>query len=236
VVITPGDFTYLYHYQWIAPRLEPLAIGGFLPLETIYNFEPVPPTLTPAEAQHVLGGQAQLWSEFIPHAKQMEYLAYPRLCALAEALWSPKATHNFTDFSARLKPDVERLRILDVHFRPIAPLPAPATHWVAGEAAAAFTEREWDISATITAPGQYDVAFMQTGGHGQMEVEWIELRENGIPIQRITRPGSTDTRLRSNDYLFGLPTFHAGSHYTIRASVRGIGGTDTFGDIYVISQ
>ena len=236
VVMTPEALTYLDHYQWIAPRLEPLGIGGFLPLEQIYNFEPVPPTLTPAEAQHVIGGQAQLWSEFIPHSKQMEYLAYPRLCALAEALWSPKDTRNFADFSARLKPDAERLRILDVHFRPITPLPPPATHWVADEAAAAFTEREWDISSAITAPGQYDVAFLLTGGHGQMEVEWIELRENGVPIQRITRPGSTDTRLRSNDYLFGLPSFHAGSHYTIRASVRGIGGTDTFGDIYVISQ
>jgi hexosaminidase len=236
VVMTPESSTYLDHYQWIAPRLEPLGIGGFLPLETVYNFEPVPPALTPVEAQHVLGGQAQLWSEFIPQSKQMEYLAYPRLSALAEALWSPRASHNFADFSTRLKPDTERLRILDVNFRPVTPLPAPATHWVAGEAAAAFTEREWDISSAFASPGQYDVVFFQTGGHGQMEIEWIELRENGTPVQRITRPGSTDPRLRSNDFLFGLPTYHAGSHYTIRASVRGIGGADTVGDIYVISQ
>ena len=63
---------------------------------------------------------------------------------------------------------------------------------MASEAAAAFTEREWDISPIITAPGQYDVAFLQIGGHGHMEIEWIELRENGVPVQRITRPGSTD--------------------------------------------
>ncbi len=166
----------------------------------------------------------------------MEYLAYPRLSALAEAVWSPSAKKNFADFSARLKPDIDRLRILDVNFRPVTPLPAPATHWVVGEAAAAFTEREWDISSALASPGQYDVVFFQTGGHGQMEIEWIELRENGTPIQRITRPGSTDPRLRSNDFMFGLPTYHAGSHYTIRASVRGIGGADTVGDIYVISQ
>jgi hexosaminidase len=236
VVMTPESSTYLDHYQWIAPRLEPLAIGGFLPLETVYNFEPVPPSLTPAEAQHVLGGQAQLWSEFIPQSKQMEYLAYPRLSALAEAVWSPRASRNFADFSTRLKPDTERLRILNVNFRPVTPLPAPATHWVAGEAAAAFTEREWDVSSAFTSPGQYDVVFFQSGGHGQMEIEWIELRENGTPVQRITRAGSTDPRLRSNDFLFGLPTYHARSHYTIRASVRGIGGADTTGDVYVISQ
>lgn len=236
VVMTPESSTYLDHYQWIAPRLEPLGIGGFLPLENIYNFEPIPPTLTPVETQHVLGGQAQLWSEFIPQSKQMEYLAYPRLSALAEAVWSPSAKKNFADFSARLKPDTDRLRILDVNFRPVTPLPAPATHWVVGEAAAAFTEREWEISSALASPGQYDVVFFQTGGHGQMEIEWIELRENGTSIQRITRPGSTDPRLRSNDYLFGLPGYHAGSHYTIRASVRGVGGADTVGDIYVISQ
>jgi hexosaminidase len=236
VVMSPESFTYLDHYQWIAPRLEPLAIGGFLPLENVYNFEPVPPTLTAVEAQHVLGGQAQLWSEFIPQTKQMEYLAYPRLSALAEALWSPRATHNFADFSTRLKPDLIRLQILDVHFRPLTPLPAPAAHWIAGDAAAAFTEREWDISSGFSAPGQYDVVFFLTGGHGQMEIEWIELSENGTSVQRIARPGSTDPRLRINDYLFGLPAYHAGSKYTIRASVRGIGGVDTVGDIYVISQ
>nr|HEV7954229.1 beta-N-acetylhexosaminidase [Candidatus Acidoferrales bacterium] len=236
VVMTPGDFTYLDHYQWIAPRLEPLAIGGFLPLETVYNFEPVPPALTPTEAQHVLGGQGQLWSEFIPQPRQMEYLAYPRLSALAEALWSPRVTHNFADFSTRLRPDLDRLTVLDVHFRPVTPLPAPATHWLAGEAAAAFTEREWDISSVTTAPGQYDVAFLQIGGHGHMEIEWIELRENGVVIQRVTRAGTTDLGQRSNDYLFGLPSYHAGSKYSIRASVRGIGGTDNFGDIYVVSQ
>lgn len=236
VVMAPGDFTYLDHYQWIAPRSEPLAIGGSLPLEQVYQFEPVPPELNATEAQHILGGQAQLWSEFIPQQKQMEYLAYPRLCALAETVWSPRASRNFADFSARLQPDVERLRILDVHFRPLTPLPSPAGHWLAGDAVATFTEREWDVTSGISAPGQYDAVFLQTGGHGHMEVEWIELRENGVAVQRIVRPADTDLAHRSNDYLFGLGTFHPGSRYTIHASIRGLGGTDTFGDIYLVSQ
>jgi hexosaminidase len=236
VVMAPESSTYLDHYQWVAPRLEPLAIGGFLPLEQIYQFEPVPPELSPAEEQHILGGQAQLWSEFIPQSEQMEYLAYPRLCALAEAVWSPRASRNFADFVTRLKPDLDRLKILDVRFRPLTLLPAPVTHWQAGEAAAAFTERDWDVSASISSPGQYDAAFLQNGGHGHMEVEWIELRENGNVVQRITRPGSTDWGQRSNDYMFGLPSYKAGNHYSIHASIRGVGGTDTFGDIYLISQ
>jgi hexosaminidase len=236
VVMAPGDWTYFDHYQWVIPRLEPLAIGGFLPIEQVYQFEPVPAELTQTEAQHILGGQAQLWSEFIPQTEQMEYLAYPRLCALAETVWSQKSARNFADFVTRLKPDLDRLRILDVHFRPLTLLPLPVTHWQAGDAAAAFTEREWDVSPSIAAPGQFDAAFLQTAGHGHMEVEWIELRENGQVIQRITRPGSTDWGQRSNDYMFGLPSYNAGSHYTLHASIRGVGGTDTAGDIYLISQ
>ncbi len=236
VVMAPGDCTYFDHYQWVIPRLEPLAIGGFLPIEQVYQFEPVPAELTQTEAQHILGGQAQLWSEFIPQTEQMEYLAYPRLCALAETVWSQKSARNFADFVTRLKPDLDRLRILDVHFRPLTLLPLPVTHWQAGDAAAAFTEREWDVSPSIAAPGQFDAAFLQTAGHGHMEVEWIELRENGQVIQRITRPGSTDWGQRSNDYMFGLPSYNAGSHYTLHASIRGVGGTDTAGDIYLISQ
>ncbi|HEV3218546.1 MAG TPA: beta-N-acetylhexosaminidase [Candidatus Acidoferrales bacterium] len=236
VVMAPGDFTYLDHYQWVAPRLEPLAIGGFLPIEVIYNFEPVAPELVPAEARHVLGAQAQLWTEFMPQQKEVEYMAWPRLSALAEAVWSPRDARNFADFFDRLKPDIERLKILDVHFRPVALLPAPAAHWQAGDAPAQFTEHEWDVTKSVASPGQYDVAFMLTGGRGHMEIEWAELRENGAVIQRIVRPGSTDSAARSNDYMFGLQNFHAGSTYTVHASIRGVGGNDSAGDIYVIPQ
>ncbi len=236
VVMTPTAFTYLDYYQWVAPRLEPLAIGGFLPLEQIYNFEPVAPELSAAEAQHILGGQAQLWTEFMPHPREVEYMSWPRLCALAEAVWSPRGPRDFAGFVERMKPDIERFKILDVHYRPVTPIPAPVAHWQSGDAAAQFTEREWDATASVTAPGQYDVAFMLTGGRGHVEIEWMELRENGVVVQRIVRPGSTDWGQRSNDYLFGLQTFHAGSRYTIRASIRGVGGVDATGDIYVVPQ
>ncbi len=236
VVMAPTGFTYLDYYQGVAPRLEPLAIGGYLPLEQIYSFDPVPPELTPAEAQHILGGQAQLWTEFMPQSKEVEYMAWPRLCALAEAVWSPRGPRNFQEFTDRLKPDIERFKILDVHYRPVSPIPPPAAHWQAGDASAQFAEHEWDITKSITAPGQYDVAFMMTGGRGHMEIEWIELRENGTLVQRIVRPGSTDWAQRTNDYVFGLPAFHAGSTYTVHASIRGVGGINSAGDIYVMPQ
>jgi hexosaminidase len=76
----------------------------------------VPPALSATEAEHVLGAQGQLWTEYMPDPQRMEYMAWPRLCALAEVLWSPPQTRDAAGFARRLKTHLERLRILDVNF------------------------------------------------------------------------------------------------------------------------
>ena len=123
VVMTPGSHTYFDHYQSQDTTREPLAIGGFLPLDSVYAYEPVPDTLTAAEARHVLGAQAQLWTEYIPDPKQAEYMAFPRLCALAEVVWTARERKDFGDFAIRLQPHLRRLGILDVNSRPPSGLP-----------------------------------------------------------------------------------------------------------------
>src|SRR5206468_3302035 len=70
VVMAPGSHTYFDHYQSADTVAEPLAIGGYLPLDTVYSFEPVPPALTADEARYVLGAQGQLWTEYIPDPKR----------------------------------------------------------------------------------------------------------------------------------------------------------------------
>lgn len=117
VVMAPGSHTYFDHYQSRDKTKEPLAIGGFTPLDSVYAFEPVPPQLTPAEATHVLGAQAQLWTEYMPNAKHVEYMAYPRMVALAEVLWSAKGRRDYADFSTRLPAHLARLDALDVNYR-----------------------------------------------------------------------------------------------------------------------
>jgi hexosaminidase len=86
VVMSPGSHCYFDHYQSTNPN-EPLAIGGFTPLEKVYTFDPVAPGMTPDEAAYVLGGQANLWTEYIPDMQQLEYMTYPRALALSQALW-----------------------------------------------------------------------------------------------------------------------------------------------------
>lgn len=123
VVMTPTSNTYFDYYQSKDQANEPLAIGGFLPLETVYAYEPVPEDLEPQYVKHILGAQAQLWTEYMPDPRQVEYMAFPRLTALAEVVWTPKDRKNYADYLVRLAPDLERLRALDVNFRPIDPPP-----------------------------------------------------------------------------------------------------------------
>ena len=117
VVMAPGSHTYFDHYPTLDRRGEPLAIGGFLPIDTVYSFEPVPASLTPAEAKHILGAQSQLWTEYIRDPKELEYMAYPRLSALAEVVWTAKPRRDFVDFMQRLPVHLLRLDAMDVKYR-----------------------------------------------------------------------------------------------------------------------
>lgn len=102
VIMTPGNWCYFDHYQDTAAT-EPLAIGGFTPVQEVYAYEPVPPQLTRQEATYILGAQANLWTEYIPTPAHAEYMAYPRACALAEGVWSAEKNKNYDNFIKRLK-------------------------------------------------------------------------------------------------------------------------------------
>jgi hexosaminidase len=119
VVMSPTSHCYFDYYQGLFD--EPWAIGGFLPLEKVYSYEPVPEELTPEQARHVLGAQANLWTEYIVEAPQAEYMLLPRLLALSEVVWSEKNLRSYPDFSRRIVPHYDRLAAAGVNFR----LPPP---------------------------------------------------------------------------------------------------------------
>ena len=118
-ILTPTSNTYFDYYQSRDTKKEPLAIGGFLPLDRVYNWEPMPAAIEPQFQKHILGVQAQIWTEYIPTPKQAEYMAFPRLTALAEVAWTPTAQRQFDDFLQRLATHLQRLAILDVNYRPL---------------------------------------------------------------------------------------------------------------------
>jgi hexosaminidase len=117
VVMAPTGYTYFDYYQSKDKDKEPLAIGGFLPLETVYNYDPVPKEISAQFAKHVLGSQGQLWTEYMSSPKQVEYMAFPRLAALAEVAWISKEKRSYPEFLERLSRHLERLTVLDVHYR-----------------------------------------------------------------------------------------------------------------------
>jgi hexosaminidase len=121
VVMAPNQNVYFDMYQSLDKAGEPLAIGGFTPLDSVYAYEPVPAELEPQFVKHVLGAQGQLWTEYMKEPKQVEYMAFPRVSALAEVVWTPKDRRDFADFSARLATHLERLGILDVNYRAPGP-------------------------------------------------------------------------------------------------------------------
>ncbi len=109
VIMTPTDNCYLDYYQALGKN-EPLAIGGYLPIEKVYNYEPLPAALTEKESKYVLGAQGNVWTEYMPTPQQVEYMVFPRALALAEVLWSPKASRNYKDFGRRLGVHLPRLK------------------------------------------------------------------------------------------------------------------------------
>lgn len=100
VIMTPGSHLYLDHYQ-TEPEGEPLAIGGYSPLEWVYSYEPLPQELTPEEQKYILGLQGNLWAEYLKTPEHMEYMAYPRMFAIAETGWSTVGNKDFESFLAR---------------------------------------------------------------------------------------------------------------------------------------
>jgi len=115
VVMTPGSHCYFDHYQGDT-KVEPHAIGGYTTLKKVYGYEPVPDELTEQEAKHILGAQANVWTEYIYDGKHVEYMSIPRMSALSEVVWSPKEKRNWKDFNQRMQKQYIRYKYMDVNY------------------------------------------------------------------------------------------------------------------------
>lgn len=108
-IMTPGKYCYLDAFQ-DAPNTQPMAIGGYLTLEKVYSFEPVPDSLSTKEAELILGVQGNVWTEHIPTPEHYEYMIYPRILALAEIGWTPSEVKKWDNFHTRALQAVNILR------------------------------------------------------------------------------------------------------------------------------
>ena len=116
-IMTPGRYCYFDHFQ-ANRKFQPLAIGGFTTLKKVYSYEPVPKSITPAEAKHILGAQGNVWTEYIPDLRQVQYMALPRMAALSEVVWTPVDKKNWPDFQRRVNVHFQIYKALDYNYCP----------------------------------------------------------------------------------------------------------------------
>ncbi|MGK0430758.1 MAG: hexosaminidase [Psychroserpens sp.] len=115
VIMTPTSHCYFDYYQSTNPD-EPTAIGGFLPLKKVYDFNPIPPELPASASKYILGAQANIWTEYMPTEDQVEYMAFPRMLAMSEVVWSKNDNKDYLDFVKRVEHFNKRLDILDINY------------------------------------------------------------------------------------------------------------------------
>jgi hexosaminidase len=115
VIMSPNKYVYLDYYQ-CEPEGQPLAIGGYLPLESVYSFDPQFAELNPAEQKHILGLQGNVWTEYIPTPEHMEYMSYPRMFAISEIGWTSGSKKDFDDFLARFELQRKRYDKIGINY------------------------------------------------------------------------------------------------------------------------
>lgn len=219
VVMTPTGFCYLDHYQSRDHGTEPPAIGGYLPLERVYSFEPIPAGLPEQFQSHILGGQGNLWTEYVVSLAHAEYMAFPRLCALAEVGWSPKSTRDWNDFQRRLEVHELRLDQLGVNYRRDVSVKIGGWSPAQLTASDAGTNLEWDVTAQIKAPGQYRITFQHSRGDG-LTVNSVSLLEDGTAVATDAHAGYAARNPTKPVYVLNFAP-KENAKYTLRASVVG---------------
>jgi hexosaminidase len=213
---------------------EPPAQSGYVPLTNVYAFEPIPAGLPSAYTNYILGAEGPCWTEWIPSLQNMQFRLFPRLSALAEVDWTPAALKNWTDFTNRLIVHKQRLQQMGINYNPSA-TPPQIGAWTPSQTPATYSTLTWDITSSVTAPGEIDVSFCWKAGANGLDIAWAALLENGVEIDRDPHAGFTYSGRTSTNrpaYILRLPARRPGATYTLGASVQGRGGTDSTGIVY----
>ena len=114
VIMTPSGWCYFDHSQ--TKNEDSVTIGNFLPLEKVYNYEPIPKDLSKEEEKYILGAQANVWAEYITNTSKVEYHIFPRMSALSEVLWSKKEQRNWQSFETRLPVQMQRYELWNANY------------------------------------------------------------------------------------------------------------------------
>ena len=186
-IMTPNTFFYLDYYQSLDKENEPLAIGGYLPVEKCYSYEPTTPDMTEEEKAHILGVQANLWTEYIATPDHLHYMLLPRLAALAEVQWCQPEVKNWERF---LDSADDFCAIYDVMGYKYG------THLFDANGKVNVNKEKGCVEVVLEAQGdtpiRYTLDGTQPGPDSPLYTEPIEIREDCILKAKSDRPGMGD--------------------------------------------
>jgi hexosaminidase len=229
VVMSPIANCYFDGYQSEDRAFEPRAKDHVLTLEQVYDFDPIPDDLAPQFHGHILGAQGNVWTEYIPNLKQVEYMTFPRLTALAEVAWSPKSARNFDNFQKRLQQQNRRLDLMGINYRRETRLKIGG--WTPEQLTTTGATLEWDVTTNVIGAAAQRVSFSHVEGADGVEIAWAALLEDGKEISRDAHAGSASDKPRAAIYTLSTTALRPGAHYTLRVRMTGIGGMDSRGNV-----
>jgi hexosaminidase len=244
VVMAPNGINYYQENDGNTLLNEPYFQVGSSPayrtLSDVYNYEPVPSGLGSAYTNHIIGAQANLWTEFVSSGLNVEYKIFPRICAQAEMTWTAASLKSYTDFTNRLVLGKQRLGQMGLNYNRESNIQIGS--WGPSVPMTATTVN-YDITPYVTRSGEIDVSFVYTSGSDGLNIFSVTLLENGVPVDLNTFTGfaglATYTQTGNSlggvaYYAVHLPQFHPGSTYTIQASIAENGThASSNGNVYL---
>ncbi len=237
VVMASQEYYYLCYYQSLdrPPNLK--AARPYLPLEKVYDFNPIPEGLKPEADSHILGVEACVWTVFFASMRDMEEMSFPRLCAVAETAWSPDSSRNFEDFTNRLATHESRLDQAGIAYWNHHDV--KIGEWQPSQLGSTTNVLEWELPLDSLSPGKYRLSLDYLHGRNGLKIDWAALLEDGREISRDTHEGlagagyNRAVKALDWNYFLNLPVVKTGARYAIRVSVSGAGGNDSRGDVFL---
>lgn len=234
VIMTPTSHCYFDYFQSTNPD-EPTAIGGFLPLEKVYGFNPIPSELNEDEAIYILGAQGNIWTEYMPTSSQVEYMAFPRMLAMSEVVWSKSDNKDYSNFAKRVEHFNKRFDALDINY-------ANHLYEIEGELISENNKNHYRLSTTL----DDKTIYYTTNGSPVNLHSWVY--EKPIPITESStiKAAVFDAEKRLGNIFTETINYHKGVGKTITINktphksysgsgpeglLNGISGSDTrYGD------
>lgn len=203
------------------PHEPPMFIGGeprYLSVRRVYLFNPIPARLAPPFWKNILGAQCNLWTEYVPSARDVMLRIFPRETAMAEVTWTPRRLQNYGSFQARLAVEKERFDQMNLNYDHES-IPSIGK-WGPAVSTSPLTVN-LNISSRVAGPGELDVNFWRTGGSDSLAIESVALLQNGVVVDTDRHEGLAGRRPSEPMYIVHLSSFKPGSTYAIQARLAG---------------